>query len=232
MNSFDFVTGGRYAWVSFTLDVHIRDHSLLERRRSYVHGRQDEPCRYSGIARAGERAEFIKKGTTMPPDTSISLINLGKLAKPADTLIKKISSAAGILYEPRQIKRIAKAEAKAALMKARSEIEVTDLHRRAAHRWIEEEAQQQKIMEDITAKALPQLNESAKTRFPWITTGLLTSSINAVSCLIKKCRNYGRVFLQVRRTLPVPIRRGPSISFRISIREKPICSPGFVDSDG
>ena len=98
----------------------------------------------------------------MPPDTSISLINLGKLAKPADTLIKKISSAAGILYEPRQIKRIAKAEAKAALIEAQSDIEITDLHRRAAHRWIEEEAQQQKIMEDITAKALPQLNESAK----------------------------------------------------------------------
>ena len=98
----------------------------------------------------------------MAQETSNSLVNLGDLAKPADTLIKKISSAAGILYEPRHIKRIAKAEAKAALIKAQSEIEITDLHRRAANRWIEEEAQRQKNMEDITAKALPQLNENAK----------------------------------------------------------------------
>ena len=98
----------------------------------------------------------------MAQETSNSLVNLGDLAKPADTLIKKISSAAGILYEPRHIKRIAKAKAKAALIKAQSEIEITDLHRRAANRWIEEEAQRQKNMEDITAKALPQLNENAK----------------------------------------------------------------------
>ena len=98
----------------------------------------------------------------MPPDTSISLLNLGKPSKPADTLIKKISSAAGVLFEPHQIKRIAKAKAEAARIEAQSEIEITDLHRRAARRWIEEEAQRQKNMEDITAKALPQLDENAK----------------------------------------------------------------------
>ena len=90
-----------------------------------------------------------------------SLINLGNLSKPADTLIKKISNAAGILYEPIHIKRIAKAERKVALIKAESEIEITDLHRRAANRFVEEEAHRQKNMEDITAKALPNLNEDA-----------------------------------------------------------------------
>ena len=96
----------------------------------------------------------------MPPDTPISLANLaGKLVKPADTLIKKISSAAGILYG---LEKIAEAEAKAALIKARSDIEITDLQRRAANRWMAEEAQRQKNMEDITDKALPQLNENAR----------------------------------------------------------------------
>ncbi len=90
-----------------------------------------------------------------------SLINLGDWSKPADTLIKKISNATGMLYEPLHIKRIAKAEAKAELIKAQSEIEITDLHRRAAQRWVEEEAQRQKNMEEITAKALPNLNEDA-----------------------------------------------------------------------
>ena len=89
------------------------------------------------------------------------LINLGDLTKPVGTLIKKISNATGVLFEPRQIIRVAKAKAEAARMEAQSEIDITDLHRRAMRRWIEEEATRQKNMEDVTAKALPQLNENA-----------------------------------------------------------------------
>ena len=89
------------------------------------------------------------------------LINFGNLTKPANTLIKKISNAVGVLFEPRQIKRVAEAKAEAAKTEAQSEIEITDLHRRAARRWIGEEAQRQKNMESITAKALPQLSENA-----------------------------------------------------------------------
>ncbi len=98
----------------------------------------------------------------MSEETSYSLINLGELSKPATLLVKKISNATGVLYEPRRIRKIAKAKADAALIEAKSEIEITDLHRRAARRWIEEEAQRQKNIEDITAKAVPQLNENAK----------------------------------------------------------------------
>lgn len=90
-----------------------------------------------------------------------SLINLGNLSKPADTLIKKVSDAVGGLFAPYQVKRMAKAEAEAAMIKAQSKTEITDLHRRAVRRWIDEEAQRQKNMEDITAKALPQLDEKA-----------------------------------------------------------------------
>ncbi len=98
----------------------------------------------------------------MSKETSNSLINFGNLSKPANTLIEKVSDAVGGWFAPYQIKRVAKAEAEAALIKAQSEIEITDLHRRAVHRFIEEEAQRQKNMEDITAKALPQLDENAK----------------------------------------------------------------------
>ena len=97
----------------------------------------------------------------MLPDNSNSLINLGNLAKPADTLVKKVSDAVGGLFAPYQLKRMAKAEAEAVMIKAQSDIAISDLHRRAARRWIEEEAQRQKNMEEITAKALPQLNEQA-----------------------------------------------------------------------
>ena len=97
----------------------------------------------------------------MSPVNSNSLIDLGNLTKPADTLVKKVSNAVGGLFAPRQVKRMAKAEAAAELIKAQSEIEITDLQRRAARRWFEEEAQRQKNMEDITNKALPHLNEKA-----------------------------------------------------------------------
>lgn len=98
----------------------------------------------------------------MPDSTSNSLVNLGDLTKPADTLIKKVSKAVGGVFAPYQIKRIAKAEAEAAIIKAQTEIQVTDLHRRAMHRFIEEEAHRQKNIEEITSKALPQLDAGAK----------------------------------------------------------------------
>ena len=89
------------------------------------------------------------------------LANVGNLAKPFDTLVKKIAKGVGTLYEPRRIRNVAEAEAEASKIKAESEIETTDLHRRAEQRRIEEEAKHQKNMEDITAKAAPHLNEDA-----------------------------------------------------------------------
>jgi hypothetical protein len=41
---------------------------------------------------------------------SFSLVDLGKLAEPINTLITKISNAAGILYEPTRIRKKAQAE--------------------------------------------------------------------------------------------------------------------------
>ena len=89
------------------------------------------------------------------------LANVGDLGKTFDTLVKKIAKGVGTLYEPRRIKNVAKAEAEAEKIKAASDIEITDLHRRAEQRRIEEEAKHQKNMEDIIAKAAPHLNEDA-----------------------------------------------------------------------
>ena len=97
----------------------------------------------------------------MPEGTSNSIVSLGDISKPADTLINKISEAVGGIFAPFQIKRIAKAEAEAAIIKAHTEIEITDLHRRAMHRFVEEEAHRQQNIEEITTKALPQLLDGA-----------------------------------------------------------------------
>ncbi len=96
----------------------------------------------------------------MSEDESVSIVNLGNLSKPIDTLIKKVFGAAGSIFEPYQITRVAKAEAKADLIKAESEIQITDLHRRAMHRFVEEEAKRQSNIENITLKALPQLDDT------------------------------------------------------------------------
>ncbi|MCY3791815.1 MAG: DUF2806 domain-containing protein [Gemmatimonadetes bacterium] len=89
------------------------------------------------------------------------VVDLGSLTKPADTLIKKISNAIGGVFAPYQIKRLAKAEAEAQLLKAQGDVRVTDLQRRAVRRWIAEEGHRQNNIEGITAKALPRLTEDA-----------------------------------------------------------------------
>lgn len=108
----------------------------------------------------------------MSDDKSMSVVNLGDLSKPANTLIEKVSSAIGGVFEPWQIKRVAKAEAEASLIKAKSEIEVTDLHRRAMHRFVEEEATRQENMEQITQKAILKLEDTSNPNMiedDWIT---------------------------------------------------------------
>jgi hypothetical protein len=94
------------------------------------------------------------------PDSN-SVINLGELSKPVNTLIEKISDAIGGIFQPHQIRRIAQAEAEADKIKAVSEIEVSNLQRRALHRFLAEEAKKQTNIETITQKALPGVTEQA-----------------------------------------------------------------------
>ncbi|HET7205492.1 MAG TPA: DUF2806 domain-containing protein [Terriglobales bacterium] len=104
--------------------------------------------------------------------TDTSLIKLGDLGKPAIVLIEKISDAIGGVFKPYQIVRVAKAEAEAERIRAEAQIEVADLHRRALHRFFEEEAKRQSNIEEIIAKALPDLREKASpqdVQDDWIT---------------------------------------------------------------
>lgn len=94
------------------------------------------------------------------PDNS--LINLGDISKPATVLVEKISDAIGGLFKPYQIVRVAQAESEAERIRAEGQIEISDLQRRAFHRFLQEEAKQQNNMEQVTRDALPQLNDQAK----------------------------------------------------------------------
>lgn len=100
------------------------------------------------------------------------LANLGDLSKPATVLIEKISDAVGGIFKPYQIVRVAKAEAEASRIQAESQIQITDLHKRAMRRFFEEEAKKQFNIEAITQKALPLLEENSKPQNvadDWIT---------------------------------------------------------------
>jgi hypothetical protein len=91
-----------------------------------------------------------------------SIINLGDLSKPANTLIEKISEAIGGVFKPWQIRRVAEAEADAEQIKVLSKVETSQLEQRALERFIYEEAKKQNNIESITSQSLPQLNEDAK----------------------------------------------------------------------
>jgi len=91
-----------------------------------------------------------------------SIINLGKLSKPATVLIEKISEAVGGVFKPYQIIRVAKAEAEAERIGAEAQIQISDLQRRAFHRWLDEEAKKQHNIEEITSQAIPLLEEKSQ----------------------------------------------------------------------
>lgn len=93
--------------------------------------------------------------------TDNPLAKLGDLTKPATVLIEKISDAVGGVFKPYQIVRVAKAEAEATRIQAESQIQVTDLQRRAMHRFLEEEAKKQSNIEAITQNALPLLEDKS-----------------------------------------------------------------------
>jgi hypothetical protein len=91
-----------------------------------------------------------------------ALISLGDLTKPATVLIEKIAEAVGGGFRPYQIKRVARAEAEADKIKALAGVEISEIQQRALVRMIGEEGKKQKNIEDITAEALPKLNDTAK----------------------------------------------------------------------
>lgn len=91
-----------------------------------------------------------------------AIVDLGKLSKPINTLVEKIASGAGILYEPTRIKRKALAEAEAKKTQVLADIEVQDIQRRALERFIREETIKQENIEKIVEKSFDKIDETAK----------------------------------------------------------------------
>jgi hypothetical protein len=91
-----------------------------------------------------------------------ALIKLGELSKPATTLIEKVSDAVGGIAKPWQIVRVAKAEAKAEVIRSHARVEISEIEERALLRMVREEGKKQENIESITAQAIPHLAPNAK----------------------------------------------------------------------
>lgn len=85
----------------------------------------------------------------------------GDITKPVTVFIEKISDAIGGLSRPSQIRRVAKAEADAEIIREQTNIEISEIQRRAFNRFVTEEAKKQDNIESITEKAIPELDETA-----------------------------------------------------------------------
>lgn len=96
----------------------------------------------------------------MPGDSSLIKVD----SEAAKALIEKIAEGIGGHFKPYQIKRVAKAEAEAEIIRAKAQIKIDELQRRAVARFIAEEAKKQDIIENITRKAIPLLSESANPK--------------------------------------------------------------------
>ena len=87
----------------------------------------------------------------MPNDNPLP--PLAPLGKAANTLVKKIADAIGMVYEPTHVVRMAKAKKQAAIIEAETEIEIEEL--KTEHRRYSQNRR------SITTKALRQPDESA-----------------------------------------------------------------------
>lgn len=95
-----------------------------------------------------------------------SLINLGQLTEPITALINKIGDATGVLYEPRQMRRLARAQVDAERTLALGRAETMDLLEQRASRRVHVEAiRQQQNIEAVIAGALPDIKTEARPQF-------------------------------------------------------------------
>ncbi len=89
-------------------------------------------------------------------------IDFAGLAKPATTLVEKVSDAVGGIAKPWQIVRVAKAKSQAGIIRTTGAVEAGSIMERAKNRLMHEEVQKQENIESITAKAIPNLTHQAK----------------------------------------------------------------------
>jgi hypothetical protein len=93
-------------------------------------------------------------------ENKLSLVDLGKLSKPISKLIEAVSQGIGTIYEPTKIRRKAKAQADASLIKVEGDIKKQELLKRAFNRFGFQEIRRQENIENIVEIAASSLPET------------------------------------------------------------------------
>lgn len=111
--------------------------------------------------------DLVQERALIMPETSFSPDDMNDLAKfmakpTATAFLNKLSNAANILYEPINIRRMAKAKAEVDKITSESEVAKADLYRRAEYRRQEEDLRHQSNMESISGKAVADLSDDAE----------------------------------------------------------------------
>jgi hypothetical protein len=90
----------------------------------------------------------------------VEIKDLVGVEQPLTKLVESVSNAIGTLYEPRRIRKKAKADAEAAVTLAEAEVQVEELKRRASERIAHTEARRQRNIDQIIEQAIKELPES------------------------------------------------------------------------
>lgn len=94
--------------------------------------------------------------------SGFTVLDLGKLAKPATVLVEKVCNAVGVIYGPTGIRRTAVAEADARMIAAKTELDISDMQQRALQRLVHQEGRKQANIESITSQAIHALPHDAE----------------------------------------------------------------------
>lgn len=107
------------------------------------------------------------------PQFNLINIDFSKLSEAGTSLVNKVSSGLGLIYEPTHIRRRAKANRDAKKIEKLGDLELnTEIENRAMKRLVHEETKKQINIEEITHKALSHLEDDAepdKIDDDWIT---------------------------------------------------------------
>jgi hypothetical protein len=95
-------------------------------------------------------------------DINVDFSNLEGLSQGVKIFTKRISDEIGAFTKPIHVRRLAEANADAAVIEAKNKIELTDIQSRGLQRLVSEEGKRQENIEAIANKAVPHLTDDSK----------------------------------------------------------------------
>jgi hypothetical protein len=126
-------------------------------------------------------------------NVKVDLGNLGDLSKPMHAMVNRIAEAVGGFAKPYQIARVSKAQSKAAILRAQTNVQISEIEERGLRHMVFEEGVKQDNIENITRKALPHLIEDSKPES--VEKDLIVDFLkNAEMFPMKKRKRCGPVF--------------------------------------